>query len=91
MIEHTRRGRILACVRDLVSAFLYHDRKDDRDLPIGAIEEAIDNGEITVLEITEAFLRAAGDFSPQFRVSKADALKFASIILAIVDRAEAEL
>ena len=32
---------ILGCTEDLVSNFLYYDRKEDEDLPRGTIEEAI--------------------------------------------------
>ena len=42
-------------VEDLVSELLYYDRKEDEDLPIGAIETAIDNGEITQKDIVSKF------------------------------------
>lgn len=45
-------------VKDLVSKLLYYDRKDDDELPRGAIEEAIDAGVITREEIAEAFKEA---------------------------------
>lgn len=51
----TRRKTILATVEDLVSSFLYYDRKEDEDLPRGAIEEAIEAGEITAEEIVATF------------------------------------
>jgi len=47
----TRREQIQATVSDLVAKFLYYDRKEDEDLPRGAIEEAIKAGEITEQEI----------------------------------------
>lgn len=50
-----RRGLILDVISDLVSKFLYYDRKEDEELPRGAIEEAVKNGEITVDEICEEF------------------------------------
>ena len=46
---------ILNRVEDLVSMFLYYDRKEDEDLPVGAIDDAIKNGEITIDEITSKF------------------------------------
>lgn len=49
------KARIIGCVKDLVSAFLYYDRKEDEDLPIGAIEKAISDGDISVDEITAQF------------------------------------
>lgn len=40
---------------DLVGKFLYYDRQEDEDLPVGAIERAIKDGEITVDEIVGYF------------------------------------
>lgn len=56
----TRRENIIATVQDLASAFLYYDRKEDRELPVGEIEEAIKAGEITEGEIVETFRSACG-------------------------------
>lgn len=53
--ERTRRQNILACTSDLVGALLYYDRKEDEDLPRGAIEEAIAAGETSVDEIAAVF------------------------------------
>jgi hypothetical protein len=50
-----RRQRILDEVTDLVSNFLYYDRKEDEELPRGAIEQAIANREVTVDEIGYLF------------------------------------
>jgi len=50
-----RRKNIENTVEDLVSNFLYYDRKEDEDLPRGAIEEAVAAGEITVDEIVALF------------------------------------
>lgn len=51
----TRRGLILTSVADLVSNLLYYDRKEDEELEVGAIEEAIKAGEVTVEEIVAVF------------------------------------
>ena len=51
----TRAEHIRGTISDLVSCFLYYDRKEDEDLPRGAIEEAIANGEITVDGILREF------------------------------------
>ena len=40
---------------DLVSSFLYYDRKEDEDLPEGEIQKALDNNEITFEEIVITF------------------------------------
>jgi len=42
-------------ISDLVSNFLYYDRKEDEDLPVGAIEKAVKSGEITKEEIISQF------------------------------------
>jgi hypothetical protein len=49
------RERILSAVSDLVGALLYYDRKEDEDLPRGAIESAIESGVITYDEIVSVF------------------------------------
>lgn len=51
----TRRQHILDTVDDLVTNFLYYDRKEDEELPRGAIEAAIQSGEISVIEIVSYF------------------------------------
>ncbi len=55
MKTKTRRKIILDVVHDLVSDFLYYDRKGDEDLPRESIEESIEIGEITIDEIVKAF------------------------------------
>lgn len=55
--EKTRRRHILDKASDLAADFMYYDRKEDEDLPRGAIEEAIAAGEITVDEIVAEFRR----------------------------------
>lgn len=46
---------IINAVSDLVSSFLYYDRKEDEDLPRDEIEKAIKNGIITVDEVCARF------------------------------------
>lgn len=50
--------RIRRQVVDLVSNLLYYDRKGDEDLPLGAIEAAIEAGEISEREIVAGFREA---------------------------------
>lgn len=50
-----RKEAILLTVGDLVSDLLYYGRKEDEDLPLGAIEVAIETGEITIEEIVAKF------------------------------------
>lgn len=38
-----------------MAGFLYYGRKEDEDLPRGAIEAAIAAGEITIAEIVQVF------------------------------------
>ena len=49
------KDEIIAAVDDLVAGFLYYDRKEDEDLTNGAIETAIDRGDITVDDIVSRF------------------------------------
>jgi hypothetical protein len=51
----SRREKILAMTSDLAGRFLYYDRKEDSEFPVGAIEEAIDSGEVTLDEVVEVF------------------------------------
>lgn len=50
-----RREKILNIVADLVSNFLYYDRKEDEDMGVGEIDSAIIKGEITIDEIVSHF------------------------------------
>jgi hypothetical protein len=61
MSKKSRRSLILDTVTDLVSNFLFYDRKDDEDLPRGSIEEAIEKGEISAAEIVERFRKCLSD------------------------------
>jgi hypothetical protein len=54
----TRRETILNVADDLVGDFLYYNRRNSESLPMGAIEEAVLQREITVDEIVEAFSKA---------------------------------
>lgn len=51
----TRREGILNTTIDLATDFLYYDRKEDQELPVGSIEESIRAGEVTVAEIVSVF------------------------------------
>ncbi|MCP4665172.1 MAG: hypothetical protein GY849_02305 [Deltaproteobacteria bacterium] len=46
---------ILDTVEDLVSSFLYYDRKDDENLERGEIQKAITEKQITIDEIISHF------------------------------------
>lgn len=45
------REKILDVLTDMISDLMYYDRKEDRELPVGAIEQAITAGEITLDEM----------------------------------------
>jgi len=51
----TRRELIEDTIQDLVGSFLYYDRKEDEDLSVREIENAIAEGEISVDEIVSLF------------------------------------
>ena len=61
MTTTTRRQTILSTVTDLVSDFLYYDRKDDEELPRGSIREAVEAGEITEAEIVAHFAKTLSE------------------------------
>ena len=48
-------------IKDLVADFLYYDRREDFELPNGAIETEIDEGNLTVDEIVEVFKKELQD------------------------------
>jgi len=52
--EETRE-KILNCVHDLVSDFMYYDRKEDEELPRGSIEQAVKDKVISVDYIISEF------------------------------------
>jgi len=47
--------RIKNILSDTVSNLLYYDRKDDEDLPVGAIEEAFKKEWISIEDMVEIF------------------------------------
>jgi len=49
------KGEILGHIEDVVSNLLYYDRKEDESLPVGVIEQAIEDGVLTVDDIVEKF------------------------------------
>lgn len=49
------KNKIARLVSDTVANFLYYDRKEDEDIPVGYIEEAISRRELTVDDITAMF------------------------------------
>lgn len=61
LVGTARRDMILGVVDDLVSDFLYYDRKEDEELPRESIEAAIEAGEITVDRIVDAFRKSLED------------------------------
>ncbi len=46
---------ILNTISDLVSDFVYYDRKEDEDLTYNQLSDAVKTGEITVDEMVEEF------------------------------------
>lgn len=53
--EENLKQTILNVVTDLVSDFLYYDRKEDEDLSVEQLENAISSGVITKDEIVNKF------------------------------------
>lgn len=73
-----RRQLILTVVDDLAADLVYDDRKEDEDLPGGAIEEAIAAGEIDVDQIVGAFRRGLCKRLGPAGVTTADLMIFSS-------------
>lgn len=46
---------ILGYIEDLVSDFVYYGRKEDEDLSMEQLNEAVKSGEITIDEMVEKF------------------------------------
>jgi len=46
---------ILNTIEDLCSNFLYYDRKEDEDLTMQQLNDAVASGEITINEMVNAF------------------------------------
>ena len=51
----TSKKVVLDTISDLITNFLYYNRKEDEDLPVGSIESMVIDGEITIEEILQAF------------------------------------
>lgn len=51
------KNLIFRRVDDLVGDLLYYGRKEDEELPRGAIESAIVSGDVSVCEIVDKFKR----------------------------------
>jgi len=57
MDDGEKRQNILDTVSDAATDFMYYDRKEDEELPGGAIEQAVKDGIITYEEIADLFLK----------------------------------
>lgn len=51
----TKKQCILDEIENVVTKFLYYDRKEDEDLPVDSIERCIKRGNITVDEMVDKF------------------------------------
>ncbi len=49
------KQRILDAISDLCSDFLYYDRKEDDELSVTNLNNAVDSGEITIDEMVNEF------------------------------------
>jgi hypothetical protein len=59
-----RKQLILEAISDCVADLVWYDRKEDDDLPRGAIEEAVLSGEITIKEMVRTFEEELTDMAP---------------------------
>lgn len=60
-----RRQRILNIAEDLPTNVLFYNRKEDDDLPVGAIEKAVRSGLVTVEEIIGPLRNALVEHAPR--------------------------
>jgi len=49
------KEQILGTVQDLVTDFVYYDRKEDEDLSADQLDKAVESGEITVDDMVAEF------------------------------------
>jgi hypothetical protein len=49
------RDHAINATKDLAAELLYYGRKEDNELPRGAIENMLANGELTTYQIVDAF------------------------------------
>lgn len=65
MTDDLTRELVFATVEDMMSDLLYYRRKEDEDLPLGAIEDALRNHVVTMEEILDivrdALVKGAGE------------------------------
>lgn len=55
------KQKILECVETLIAGFLFYDRDEDKNLPRGAIEEALRHGTVTIEQLVGKFEEALRD------------------------------
>jgi hypothetical protein len=57
MSQHYLNLRIKNTISDAVGDLLYYHRKEDSELPVGCIDQAVHDGVITIDEMVEEFHR----------------------------------
>ncbi len=55
MTDADRIERLEAIVRDLVGSLMYYDRKEDEDMPSGSVEDMIEKGLVSEMNIVDWF------------------------------------
>lgn len=55
MSEQELKYYILGCASDVAKDFIYYDRKEDEELCMDVIQNAVKNNVLTIDEIVEAF------------------------------------
>lgn len=65
-MAQAQRDIVFDLISDQISKFLYYDRKEDEELPVGAIEQMVARGDISTEEIVDAFAsRLRGHLAPR--------------------------
>ena len=66
--DHILRGRIIVALSDHMSRFLYYDRKEDIDLPVCAIEDALQRVVITPDDLLRVVRRSIESAMQKYRI-----------------------
>jgi hypothetical protein len=53
--QKLNKEMVTNAIKDLVSNFIYYDRKEDEDLPLGAIEAMLGKNMFTIQDMVDLF------------------------------------
>jgi predicted RNA-binding protein associated with RNAse of E/G family len=53
--KRTPKQEVLITIKDLCSDFLFYDRKEDETLSVSQLNQAVENGDVTIDEMVDEF------------------------------------